>query len=242
MTLENCVAAVGYSVGEFAALVFSGALLFEDAVRLIGVRSHSMQKSSDAVDSSMITAIGSAKTRFKYACFEAREYCKEHLCIEDPVCQISAFISPNTVTIGGHTEAINYIKTQAENNQIRRIFDIPVSGAFHTKLMASASKDLKAALQNIRIQKPIIDVYSNVTGKKYSSASQIKQELSRQVVKPILWEATLSAMLSRDKSIPMPKIYEMGPGSQLGSLLKKCNGKAYQQYDCVNPVKRQSFI
>ena len=228
--LEKCVAAAGYSIGEYAALVFAGVLTFEDAIRLVQVRSQSMQRACNMVDSKMITAVGGANTRFKLTCEEARDYCVQEHAMEDPVCYVSAYLCPNVVTIAGHAEAIKYIQDNIRKHRINKIFPIPVSGAFHTQLMSQAALDLKAAVKNVSIQQPLIEVYSNVTGKKYENVSSIRQHLPIQVVRPVKWEQIIHNFLARPAKVNMPNIYEVGPGKQLGTLLRRCNGKGYQKY------------
>ena len=232
--LENCVAAAGYSVGEFAALVFAGVLTFEEAIKLVGVRSRAMQRACNIVESKMITAIGNARTQFKLACLEARQHCADELGMENVVCNISAYLCPNTVTIAGHDEAVEYVCDHAQKFNIRKILPIPVSGAFHTDLMTLATADLKESLKAANFQEPLIQLYCNVTGKKYKNATEIRTLLPKQVTKPVKWEQIISHLVSRPVGTNMPNIYEVGPGKQLGSLLQKCNGKAYKNYMTIS--------
>ena len=228
--MENCVAAAGFSVGEFAALVFAGALTFEDAVRLVGVRSQAMQRACDVNKSKMITAIGNAQTRFKLACQEARDYCYTHLSMEDPICYISAYLSPNCVTIAGHASAVDFIVEKNRKFRITKTIPIPVSGAFHTRLMYPALTDLKIALKWVSIQDPVIQVFSNVSGKKYRNTTEIRKYLPKQIIEPVKWEQIIHNLVARPADVNMPDIYDVGPGNQLGSLVKSCNGRAFQNY------------
>uniref|UniRef100_H2XS91 Malonyl-CoA-acyl carrier protein transacylase, mitochondrial n=2 Tax=Ciona intestinalis TaxID=7719 RepID=H2XS91_CIOIN len=232
--LENCYCTAGYSVGEYAALVFSGVLSFEDAMSLIKVRSRAMQKASDLTKGAMITAVGGSKTKFKQSCFAAMEHCKYNLTIENPICSISAYLSPNIVTLAGNIEAINFITENKSKFGIKRVIPIPVSGAFHTKLMQHAADEMQLVLEKTLFNDPIIHVYSNVSGKRYHGKSDISKRLASQIIKPIRWEQTMHAIFSRPDSVNMPAVYEMGPGTQLGSLLKLCNGKAWKNYTFVN--------
>nr|CAB3263678.1 malonyl-CoA-acyl carrier protein transacylase, mitochondrial [Phallusia mammillata] len=236
--LEHCKACAGYSVGEYAALVFSGAISFEDAVALINVRAKAMQNACNAVSSEMVTAIGSASSKFRAACKTARDHIQEKFLIEKPVCHVSANLCTNTVTIAGHTEAINYLKEHHNEFEIRKIIPIPVSGAFHTNLMKPVSKKLELALKNVHIEEPLIKVYSNYTGKVFKSPQEIQRSLPLQVVRPVLWEQTMHAMFTRSGKINMPQVHDAGPGSQLGSLLRKCNGKAFLNYCPVNDYSK----
>uniref|UniRef100_H2Y8M2 Malonyl-CoA-acyl carrier protein transacylase, mitochondrial n=1 Tax=Ciona savignyi TaxID=51511 RepID=H2Y8M2_CIOSA len=228
--LENCSCTAGYSVGEYAALVFAGVLTFESAMHLIKVRSRAMQKASDITKSSMITAVGGKNTQFKQACIAAIEYCKSGLTMEDPVCSISAYLSPNVITVAGNIEAINFIRENKAKFGIRKTIPIPVSGAFHTKLMQYAADELRVAVKKTTFQDPLINVYSNLTGKMYHGKKDISKRLPNQVIYPVRWEQTMHSIFLRPEGIAMPTIYDLGPGNQLGTLLRSCNGKAWKKY------------
>jgi len=81
-----------------------------------------------------------------------------------------------------------------------------------------------------------IKVYNNVTGHAYRDAYDIRKHLPNQVTAPVKWEMINHAMLERDADSAMPLIYDVGPGKQLGSFLKKCNGRAYKSYVAVNDL------
>ena len=234
--MENCVAAAGFSVGEYAALVFSGAITFENAIKLVGFRSRAMQQACNIANSTMIAAVGSSKTQFKLACEEARNYCSDELLLENPVCSVSAYLYPNTVTIGGHAAAIQFLLQHGHKFDIRKILPINVTGAFHTKLMHPATSVMKEVLKSVDFQKPLVQVYSNVSGKKYNSTTEIRQHLCEQIVKPVKWEQIIFNLIARPKNINMPNIYEVGPGKQFGPILKKCNGKAFKHYIHIDNI------
>lgn len=118
---------------------------------------------------------------------------------------------------------------------IRRIKYLPVSGAFHTPLMASAKLKLIKVLDKIDMQPPLIQVMSNVTGKRHSTdIASIKRSLSQQLTKSVLWEQSIHQIYQRAKHESYPNTYECGPGRQLGYLLRLNNNKAYQQYKHVD--------
>ncbi|KAM6137150.1 LOW QUALITY PROTEIN: malonyl-CoA-acyl carrier protein transacylase, mitochondrial [Pterocles gutturalis] len=96
--VESCVAAAGYS-GEFAALVFAGALGFAEALYAVKVRAEAMQKASEAVPSGMLSVIGRREANYKFA-LEARKHC-ESLGIEN-LCEISNYLFPDSRVIAGH--------------------------------------------------------------------------------------------------------------------------------------------
>lgn len=114
---------------------------------------------------------------------------------------------------------------------------LPVSGAFHTRLMEPAVEPLAEVLKSIEIQKPLVCVYSNVDGKKYMHSKHIQKLLVKQVVSPVMWEQTMHSVYERKQGTEFPYTYEVGPGKQLGTILKKCNLKAWKQYKHVDVLE-----
>ncbi|NXE47453.1 FABD protein, partial [Casuarius casuarius] len=231
--LESCVAAAGFSVGEFAALVFAGAMDFTEALYAVKVRAEAMQKASEAVPSGMLSVIGRPAANYKFACLEARKHC-ESLGIENPVCEISNYLFPDSRVIAGHLQALEYLQANARKYYFTRTKMLPVSGAFHTRLMEPAVEPLAEVLKSTEIQKPLICVYSNVDSKKYMHSDHIKKLLVKQVVSPVMWEQTMHSVYERKQGTEFPYTYEVGPGKQLGAILKKCNLKAWRQYEHVD--------
>ncbi|XP_075299591.1 malonyl-CoA-acyl carrier protein transacylase, mitochondrial [Opisthocomus hoazin] len=234
--VESCVAAAGYSVGEFAALVFAGALGFAEALYAVKVRAEAMQKASEAVPSGMLSVVGRREANYKFACLEARKHCQA-LGIEDPVCEISNYLFPDGRVIAGHLQALEFLQENARKYYFTRTQMLPVSGAFHTRLMEPATEPLAEVLKSVEIQKPLVCVYSNVDGKKYMHSKHIQKQLVKQVVSPVMWEQTMHSVYERKQGIEFPYTYEVGPGKQLGAVLKKCNLKAWKQYNHVDALE-----
>ncbi|XP_017682117.1 PREDICTED: malonyl-CoA-acyl carrier protein transacylase, mitochondrial [Lepidothrix coronata] len=234
--VERCVAAAGYSVGEFAALVFAGALGFAEALYAVKVRAEAMQKAAEAVPSGMLSVMGRPEANYKFACLEARKHC-ESLGIENPVCTVSNYLFPDSRVIAGHIQALEYLQQNARKYYFTRTKMLPVSGAFHTRLMEPAVEPLAEVLKSIEIQKPLLCVYSNVDGQKYMHSKHIRKLLVKQVVSPVLWEQTMHSVYQRKQGTEFPYTYEVGPGNQLGAILRKCNLKAWKQYKHVDALE-----
>ncbi|XP_072452451.1 malonyl-CoA-acyl carrier protein transacylase, mitochondrial [Notamacropus eugenii] len=236
--IENCVAAAGFSVGEFAALVFSGALEFEEGLHAVKVRAEAMQEASEAVPSGMLSVLGKPQTQYKVACQEAREHCQT-LGIEEPVCEVANYLFPDCRVIAGHLQALHFLQKNSSRYHFRRTRMLPVSGGFHTRLMEPALEPLAQVLKKMDIKKPLISVYSNVDGNKYLHARHIQQLLVKQVVFPVKWEQTMHAIYERRKGTEFPQTFEVGPGKQLGTILKNCNLKAWKTYSHVEVMEEE---
>ncbi|XP_010369401.1 malonyl-CoA-acyl carrier protein transacylase, mitochondrial isoform X1 [Rhinopithecus roxellana] len=234
--IENCVAAAGFSVGEFAALVFAGAMEFAEALYAVKIRAEAMQEASEAVPSGMLSVLGQPQSKFNFACLEAREHCKS-LGMENPVCEVSNYLFPDCRVISGHREALRFLQKNSSKFHFRRTRMLPVSGAFHTRLMEPAVEPLTQVLKAIDIKKPLVSVYSNVHGHRYMHPSHIQKLLAQQVVSPVKWEQTMHVIYERKKGREFPQTFEVGPGRQLGAILKSCNMQAWKSYSAVDVLQ-----
>ncbi|CAI5773937.1 malonyl-CoA-acyl carrier protein transacylase, mitochondrial [Podarcis lilfordi] len=196
--VESCVVAAGFSIGEYAALVFAGAIDYAEALYAVKVRAEAMQEASEAVPSGMLSVIGRHNSNYVTACLEAREYCKS-LGIENPVCEVSNYLFPGSRVIAGHLQALEFLQQNSKKYSFVRVKMLPVSGAFHTQLMEPAMGPLSEALNSINIQKPLIPVYSNVENRRYTEPKQIQRLLVKQLVSPVKWEQTMHAIYERKK-------------------------------------------
>ncbi|KAM9327832.1 malonyl-CoA-acyl carrier protein transacylase, mitochondrial [Pholidichthys leucotaenia] len=230
--IEMCVAAAGFSIGEFAALVFSGAMNFAEALYAVKVRAEAMQEASEQVPSGMLSVIGKPQARYKYACLQAKEHCKS-LGLEDPVCSVANYLFPDGRVIAGHLQALNFLQENSWHFHFMRTQLLPVSGAFHTDLMAPATEPLREVLRQVEVRRPEINVHSNVDGKRYMNSNHVCRQLVKQLVSPVKWEQTLHEIYERTQGEHFPHTFEVGPGRQLGTTLQKCNRKAFKDYTNV---------
>uniref|UniRef100_A0A2K6U327 Malonyl-CoA-acyl carrier protein transacylase, mitochondrial n=2 Tax=Saimiri boliviensis TaxID=27679 RepID=A0A2K6U327_SAIBB len=239
--IENCVAAAGFSVGEFAALVFAGAMEFSEGLYAVKIRAEAMQEASDAVPSGMLSVLGQPESKFSLACLEAREHCKS-LGIENPVCEVSSYLFPDCRVISGHLEALQFLRKNSPKYRFRRTRMLPVSGGFHTRLMEPAVEPLTQVLKAIDVKKPLVSVYSNVDGHRYGHPTHIQKLLAQQVVSPVKWEQTMHAIYERKKGSEFPRTFEVGPGQQLGAILKSCNLQAWKSYSPVDVLQTLEHV
>ncbi|XP_057366232.1 probable malonyl-CoA-acyl carrier protein transacylase, mitochondrial [Daphnia carinata] len=223
--INSCIATAGFSIGEITALVFSKAITFENAVRLVKLRAEAMQFASDMTKSGMMTVFFGPNSKVNTACAEARRHC-EVLGLENIECKVANYLYPECKVIAGNIEALDFIEKNAARYELRRLKRLPVSGAFHTNLMEPVANVLSKALKKIPIQQPIIAVHSNVDGKRYRNAEHIFKLLPQQIIKPVCWEQTMHILYERNPDQYYPMTYECGPGSSLKSILRMVNAKA----------------
>jgi len=221
--LTNVTAAAGLSLGEYTALVFAGALSVEDALKVVKVRGEAMSRAAQLEKGGMVSIVGLEDSKVKEICEKAITLAqtapdsKQKL-----VCRIANYNFPKGRVISGHDVCIDKVIELANEAGAMKSSKVFVSGAFHTELMASASKALDEVLQGITINTPRIPVYSNVTGEVYKTAQEIRQGLSQQLVAPVQWELCVNNLL-RDGH---ETLYELGPRNQLTAMLRRQNAKA----------------
>ncbi|GFS64580.1 malonyl-CoA-acyl carrier protein transacylase, mitochondrial [Nephila pilipes] len=231
MVINSCVATAGFSVGEYSALVFAGALEFERAVRLLKIRGEAMQAASDLEPTGMMTVFLQPCAKIKLACIEARKWCEEQT-IFNAECRVAIYLFPDCKVISGHLEALKYLESNAAKYGIKKFKYLPVSGAFHTKVMKPAKKVLEKALIATPFEIPLIPVHANVDGNPYRSVEQIRKKLADQLCYPVRWEQIMHILFERSQGSEFPNVYECGPGTSMKSILRFNNNLAYQK--CSN--------
>ncbi|MFD1017449.1 ACP S-malonyltransferase [Winogradskyella rapida] len=201
----------GHSLGEFSALVASGALTFEDGLKLVSQRAIAMQKACELQPSTMAAVLG-----LEDAVVE--EVCKTI----DGVVVAANYNCPGQLVISGEVEAINKACEALKEAGARRALVLPVGGAFHSPLMEPAREELAAAIENTTFSKPNCPIYQNVTASAITDENEIKANLISQLTAPVRWTQSVQQMINDGASL----FTEVGPGKVLQGLVKKINREA----------------
>uniref|UniRef100_A0A914VAR7 Malonyl-CoA:ACP transacylase (MAT) domain-containing protein n=1 Tax=Plectus sambesii TaxID=2011161 RepID=A0A914VAR7_9BILA len=132
--VENAVAAAGFSVGEYAALVFAKTLSFAEGLRIVQIRAEAMQKCSEAIPSGMVTVRVSADSQLGEALIHARRATMQaHHSQEPTVCSVANYLLQGMQVVGGDDVTLSFLDQNAREYNIEVVKRLPVSGAFHTK-------------------------------------------------------------------------------------------------------------
>ena len=198
----------GHSLGEYTALVCSGKLDFEDAVKLVNERAHQMQAAVPVGEGAMAAVLGLEDEAVKQACQSA-----SLKGVVEPV----NFNAPGQVVIAGVTAAVQLALEQAKEMGAKRAVLLPVSVPSHCSLMRPAADALASMLENIELQESVIPVVQNTDGLAHDNAQQICENLKQQLYKPVLWVDSINAMHNQG----ITQFVECGPGKVLGGLLKR---------------------
>ena len=198
----------GHSLGEYSALVVSGALTFEDGLRLVRLRGELMQQAGEQQPGTMAALVGLSPEATEELCREASAA---------GIVQPANFNSPGQIVISGSVEGVRKAMELARTRGAKMAKELVVSGAFHSPLMESARRGLKEALDRTTIRDARIPVYANVTAESVTEAGAVRDLLYRQLTSPVRWEQTVHHMV-RDGATDF---VEIGPGKVLQGLVKR---------------------
>jgi [acyl-carrier-protein] S-malonyltransferase len=199
-------ACAGHSLGEYTALVASGALSLSDGTLLVIERGNAMQAAADERPGTMAALIGIGDDDAEAACQRA----------EDEV-WVANYNAPGQVVIGGTAGGITAATERAKELGARKVLPIPVSGAFHTQLMLPARARLRQALDAVEFHSPEVPVMANVDARVHTDPTEWPGLLSAQLCSPVRWRQTLEALGGRGATL----IAELGPGGVLTGMVRR---------------------
>jgi [acyl-carrier-protein] S-malonyltransferase len=197
-------AAAGLSLGEWTAHAAADTFSFEEGLRLVEQRGSFMEAACEATSGAMAAMIGGEESAVRALAAEA----------DVDVANLNA---PGQIVISGEREKVEWAVACAKEHGIRRATLLNVAGAYHSRLMESASARVGESLRNIVLQPPRFDVISNVTGAPVASAEEIRQTLQDQVTATVRWTAGMERMLESGCDL----FVELGPGGVLAGLLQR---------------------
>lgn len=206
--LEAATITAGLSLGEYTALVFAGAVAFEDAVRLVDVRGRAMQACAEERPGAMVAVLGMERDRVVALCDESRD---------GDVLDVANVLCPGNIVVSGSKPACQRLEAAAVAAGAMKCVFLDVAGAFHTALMQPAVDKLRAALADTAITSPRMPVISNVDAQPHVDPDEIRGLLARQVCGVVEWQASMEFMLSTG----VRSVCEVGPGRVLRGLMKR---------------------
>jgi len=205
---ERASMAAGHSLGEYSALVYAGALTFEDGLRLVRLRGEFMQQAGIEQPGTMAAVVGLEQNVVDDVCRSASSA---------GIVQSANFNSPGQIVVSGSVAGVRKAMELAKERGAKLVKELPVSGAFHSPLMEFAGSGLKSALEKTSISDAAIPVYANVTARPVQKAEEIRQLLYEQLTNPVRWEETVTNMALDGASM----FVEIGPGKVLQGLIKR---------------------
>jgi len=218
----------GHSLGEYSALVASGALQFTDAVAIVRKRGTFMQEAVPVGVGGMAAVLGMETEVLEQICKESAE---------GQAVSPANYNCPGQIVISGHMEAVKRAAARAEAAGAKKVVMLPVSAPFHSALMKPAAEKLAKALEPVTVQDLKIPALSNVEADFYPSKNQVKRLLTEQVDHPVRWIEEMEKMVREG----VDKCVEIGPGKVLNGLVRKISRETAMQ-SIENPDSIKDFV
>jgi len=203
-----CVA--GHSLGEYTALVASGALAFEDAVRIVHARGRFMQEAVPEGLGAMAAVIGCAPEVVEQACSIVRHQTGR-------VVAPANYNGPQQTVISGEASAVELACARSRQEGAKRTVPLPVSAPFHCALMAPAAEKLAPELARVHFEDPRPPVITNVEARANAEGARIPQLLHAQVTAPVRF----TEMIREMARLGVTRVLEIGPGRVLTGLVRR---------------------
>lgn len=198
---------VGHSLGEYSALVASGAIDVEEALPLVQTRGRLMEKAFPKGQGTMAAVLGLDE--------EAIQAVVEK--IEDEVVDVANLNCPGQIVISGSKAGVEEASERLKEAGARRVLPLNVSGPFHSRLMKDANEAFAKHLDRTKIRSAEIPVYANVTAQPVQEKDEIKQLLVEQLYSPVRFEQSIRHMIEEG----VEAFVEVGTGTVLSGLVRK---------------------
>jgi [acyl-carrier-protein] S-malonyltransferase len=202
---DHVTAMAGHSLGEYTALVASGAVNRLDGARLVKARGEAMQAAADADPGTMAAVLGLDAETVAKACAGAEG------------AWVANDNAPGQVVIAGTTAGVETASSKAKELGAKRVLPLPVGGAFHSPLMAPAQGRLDAALGVVSFAAPAVPVVANVDAREHTDGASWPQLLSQQLCQQVRWRESLVALDGMGVTI----FVELGAGTELCGMVKR---------------------
>jgi [acyl-carrier-protein] S-malonyltransferase len=210
----------GHSLGEYTALVASGALSFEDGVALVSARGEAMQAAAEARVGTMAAVLGLDDDKVELACARV-----------DEDAWVANYNAPGQVVIAGSPDGVEAASAAAKDLGAKKVMAVAVSGAFHTPYMSPARDQLRAALAAADLRAPDLPVYANVDALAHVGGDEWPTLLGAQLCSPVRWRQTLHHL----EESGVRTIVELGAGRVLTGMAKRTVSGGCQTLNVATP-------
>jgi len=231
---DLCSIVAGHSLGEYSALAVANSISIEDAAKLLQVRGSSMAKCGEKTKGAMAAILNSEYDLVAEIVLKASE--------SSEICQIANDNSVGQIIISGSISGVDKAIEIAKERGIRKAIKLPVSGAFHSELMADSKQDMADILSDITIKKPEIRFINNVDANFSEDPEHIKNSLISQITGQVRWRETMLLMAKNG----IENIVEIGSGKVLKGLVartfKDINAKSIQNIGDIEELMKDFNI
>ena len=214
----------GHSVGEYAALVVSGAFDLMSMARLVRERGRLMHHEGTVCPGGMAAIIAMDVEPVQEVCLEAENLASQSTDDTNRTAhpgqgrvRVANFNAPGQIVISGEQKALNLAMELAKERGAKRVIPLPVSGAFHSPVMQPAASELAQVMATTPVQDARIPVISNIHATSLSEAQMIREELAQQVASPVQWTRSIEYLAGAGVTV----FIEIGPGQALTGMVKR---------------------
>lgn len=208
--LPNPAFVAGHSLGEFVALVASGALDFADGLHLVAERGRLMARAGESAPGGMAVLLGATLEAAEALCTAAATVSGQPVVVANDNC-------PGQVVISGAIAALDAAATLAPAHEVRRVQRLPVSVAPHSVLMSNAQVVFTHLLSAVPLRTPQIPVVLNATAVSVTDPEEIRQALVRQLTSPVRWRESMVWMATQG----VDHFVEIGPKDVLTGMVRR---------------------
>jgi [acyl-carrier-protein] S-malonyltransferase len=217
-------AAAGLSLGELTAWTAAEVFTFEDGLLMARQRGRFMQEACELMPGSMAAILGLDIDKMRAVCIEARV-------------EMANLNCPGQIVISGESEKVAKACELAKAAGAKRAVMLPVAGAYHSRLMASAQPKVQAMLDAVTMNEPVMMVIANVSARPHTEPPDIRARLTDQVVSSVRWEDSIRYLIQHG----FTRFIELGPGAVLSGFVKRID-KTVQTYSVADVSSLEATI
>ncbi len=204
----------GHSLGELSALVAANAITFEDGLRLVRKRGELMKAAGEKSPGGMAAVLGLDTAQVTEACEKAQSETGKQVQLANDNC-------PGQIVVSGNPEAVARTGEIMQEMGARKVVPLTITIAAHSPLMASASAEFSASLEDVTISTPSVPVIGNTTAAPLTTPDEIRSELNAQLTGSVRWTESMQYLVGQG----ITELYEVGSGDVLQKLMKRIDRK-----------------
>jgi [acyl-carrier-protein] S-malonyltransferase len=219
----------GHSLGEYTAAVASGALSFEDGMRLVSLRGKLMAAAQSERPGTMAAVIGLPIEQLSELCEQGSEA---------GIVTPANLNTPSQIVVSGEVAGVERVMELAQEAGAEKVVRLQVGAAFHSELMKPTQAKMAEAMEDVAWNEPQVPMAANATGGLVTTAEDIHQALIAQIASPVRWVECAQALDQAGCSAYL----ELGPGRVLSGLVKQILGMETDVSTADSPAKVDNFV
>jgi [acyl-carrier-protein] S-malonyltransferase len=218
----------GHSLGEYTAAVASGALSFEDGMRLVSLRGRLMAEAQGERPGTMAAVVGLTSSTLASLCEQASAA---------GVVAPANLNTPSQIVVSGEVAGVERLMELASEAEADKVVRLQVGAAFHSELMKPTQERMAEAMEDVSFSDPQVPLASNASGALVTSADGVRDALIAQIASPVRWVECVEALSEAGATA----FLELGSGRVLGGLVKQILGMETDVASADSPKRLEAF-